>query len=190
MVDTRSGTSTTPYTKEQEESVAAILKERKEKNEAKKNALLEAQAAKKKKLEEEMERVKREEEEKLKEVEEEEEEEEIPLVRTTRRGERGESSGVSEDEKKLEKMVSEWVANLSLGKDEEALMYIPQGERDVVVAEIKTLADLLEQQALEEEKRMEWKLRLRRQRRRRIAAATELEKESAAAAEQHTKALA
>ncbi|GBG59071.1 hypothetical protein CBR_g24415 [Chara braunii] len=167
-----SDTSTTPYTKEQEESVAAILKERKEK-EAKKQTLLEAQAAKKKKLEEEMEKLKKEEEEKLKEVEEEEEEEEIPLVRTVRRKERGESSGVSEDERKLEKMVSEWVANLSLGEDEEALMYIPQAERDVGVAEIKALTGPLEQQT----------------RRRRIAAATELEKELAAAAEQHTNAL-
>ncbi|GBG87587.1 hypothetical protein CBR_g45739 [Chara braunii] len=104
MVDTRHGLSTTPYTKEQEESVATILKERKEK-EVKKKALYEAQAAKKKKLEEEMERVKREDEEKLKE-EEEEEEEEIPLMRTVRREEKGESSG--KDEKKLEKMVSEW----------------------------------------------------------------------------------
>ncbi|GBG81521.1 hypothetical protein CBR_g32510 [Chara braunii] len=104
MVDTRSGKSTIPYTKEQEESVAAILKERKEK-EAKKKALLEAQVAKKKKLEGEMERVKREEEQQLKEVEEEEEEEEeIPLLKIGRREERGESSGTSEDQKKLEKM--------------------------------------------------------------------------------------
>ncbi|GBG71527.1 hypothetical protein CBR_g8945 [Chara braunii] len=172
-----------------EKSPAAILKERKEKKEAKKQALLEAHAAKKKKLEEEMEKLKKEEEEKLKEVEEEEEEEEIPLVRTVRRKERGESSGVSEDEKKLENMVSEWVANLSLGEDEEALMYIPQDKRDVVMAEIKVLTDPLEQQAVEEEKILEWKLRLRRQRRRRISPATDLEKELVAAAEQHTNAL-
>ncbi|GBG67787.1 hypothetical protein CBR_g912 [Chara braunii] len=151
MVDTRSGLSTTPYTKEQEESVVAILKERKEKKEAKKKAMLEAQAPKKKRLEKEMERVKREEEEQLEEVEEEEEEEEeTPLLRTGRREEKGESSGTK----------------------------------------IKILEDPLEQQVLEEEKRMEWKLRLRRQRRRRIAATTELEKELVVAAEQHTQALA
>ncbi|GBG65534.1 hypothetical protein CBR_g51126 [Chara braunii] len=86
-------------------------------------------------------------------------------------------------------MVTEWVANLSLGENEEALMYIPQDERDAVVAEIKVLTDPLEQQALEEKKRMEWKLRLRRQRTRHVAAATELEKELAAVAEQHSNAL-
>ncbi|GBG91183.1 hypothetical protein CBR_g52065 [Chara braunii] len=145
MVDTRGGKSTTPYTKEQEERVTAILKERKE--EAKKQTLLEEQAAKKKKLEEEMERLKREEEEKLKEVEEEEEEgEEMPLVQSVRREERGESSGISE-EKKMEKMVSEWVANFSLGEDEEALMYIPQDERDAAVAEIQALTDPLQRHA-------------------------------------------
>ncbi|GBG76643.1 hypothetical protein CBR_g22859 [Chara braunii] len=163
MVDTRGGKSTTPYMEEQEERVAAILKERKEK-EAKKQALLEEQATKKK-LEKEMERLNREEDEKLKKVEEEEEEgEEIPLVRSVRREERGESSGISEEEKKLEK-VSEWVANVSLGENEEALMYIPQDEREVVVAKIQALTDPLQWQALEEEKRMEWKLRLRSQRR-------------------------
>ncbi|GBG64052.1 hypothetical protein CBR_g40299 [Chara braunii] len=189
---TRVAVRAPPHIRKSRKRVPPPLKERKE--EAKKQALLEAQAAKKKKLEEEMERLKREEEEKLKEVEEEEgeeeEEEEIPLVRIVRREERGESSGVSEDEKKLEKMVSEWVANFSLGEDEEALMYIPQDERDADVAEIKALTDPLQQQALEEEKRMEWKLQLRRQRRRCIAAATELQKELAATAERHTNALA
>ncbi|GBG74412.1 hypothetical protein CBR_g18823 [Chara braunii] len=84
MVDTRSGTSTSPYTAEQEAKVAAILKERREK-EAKKKALIEEEAAKMRKIEEEMarekERLKREEEAKLKAVEEEEEEEEQPLER-------------------------------------------------------------------------------------------------------------
>ncbi|GBG76173.1 hypothetical protein CBR_g21922 [Chara braunii] len=80
---TRGGTSTQPYTKEEEEKMTAILQERKEKKEAKKKALLEEQAAKLKKIEEEMarekERIKKEEEAKLKEVEE-EEEDETPLV--------------------------------------------------------------------------------------------------------------
>ncbi|GBG70375.1 hypothetical protein CBR_g6503 [Chara braunii] len=83
-VDTRGGASTKPYTKEEEEKMAAILQERKEKKEAKKKALKEEQAAKLKKIEEEMakekERIQKEEERKLKEVEE-EEEDETPLQR-------------------------------------------------------------------------------------------------------------
>ncbi|GBG75628.1 hypothetical protein CBR_g20258 [Chara braunii] len=82
-VGTRGGTSTQPYTKEEEEKMVAVLRERKEKKEAKKKALQEEQAAKLKKIQEEMarekERLKKEEEEKLKEVEEEKEEDETPL---------------------------------------------------------------------------------------------------------------
>ncbi|GBG67643.1 hypothetical protein CBR_g771 [Chara braunii] len=77
MVDTRTGTSTSPSTAEQDAKVAAILKERREKKEVKKKALLEEQATRKKKVEEEMtkelERLKKEEEEKLKAVEAKEE---------------------------------------------------------------------------------------------------------------------
>ncbi|GBG83903.1 hypothetical protein CBR_g37774 [Chara braunii] len=135
-----------------------------------------------------MERLKKEEEEKLKEVEAEQaaaaEEEEIPLQRNVRRTGEGESSGTTEEEK-LEKMASEWVANLCLGEDEEAMMYIPQDERDAAIVEIQAVQDPFQRQALEEEKRMEWKLRLRRQRRRRIGVATELEEELAATRERH-----
>ncbi|GBG68475.1 hypothetical protein CBR_g3020 [Chara braunii] len=70
-VETRGGTGTTPYTKEQEEEAAKILakqKARKEKREVVKQA--------KKLALQELERLKREEEAKLKAVEEEEEEEE------------------------------------------------------------------------------------------------------------------
>ncbi|GBG79193.1 hypothetical protein CBR_g28910 [Chara braunii] len=84
MVDTRTGTSTSPYTAEQDAKAAAVLKERREKKEAKKEALIEEQAAKLKKIEEEMarekERLKKEEEEKLKAVEEEEEADETLLA--------------------------------------------------------------------------------------------------------------
>ncbi|GBG87135.1 hypothetical protein CBR_g44592 [Chara braunii] len=83
MVETRTGKTTTPYTKAQEEQTVAVLKERKEKEakkelirQAKKLTLQQEQAAKMKKLEEEMERLRKEEEEKMKEVEEEEVEEE------------------------------------------------------------------------------------------------------------------
>ncbi|GBG66697.1 hypothetical protein CBR_g68681 [Chara braunii] len=95
----RSGTVTIPYSKEQEERVAALLREKKEKMEkrelirqAKMLALLEEQEAKKRQMEEEMERWKKEQEEKMtaiqveeeEEIEEVEEEEERPLER--RRG--------------------------------------------------------------------------------------------------------
>ncbi|GBG81903.1 hypothetical protein CBR_g34086 [Chara braunii] len=135
MVDTRRGTSTMPYTKEEEAKMAAILQERKE-EEAKKMALQEEQAAKLRKIEEEMarekERLKKEEEQKLKEVEEEEEEDDQPLER--RREQRGQYSGSKDDE--MEKRISEWVANLSLGEEEEvaiqdmAVRSIRMGFRD------------------------------------------------------------
>ncbi|GBG70315.1 hypothetical protein CBR_g6442 [Chara braunii] len=84
MVDTRSGKNTMPYSKAQEEQIAAILKERKEKEllrQAKLKMIAEEQAAKKKKLEEEMKRLQQEEEEKMRVAEEEEIEEEEQPVR-------------------------------------------------------------------------------------------------------------
>ncbi|GBG64787.1 hypothetical protein CBR_g46743 [Chara braunii] len=135
MVDTHSGKSTAPYTQAQEERATAILKERQEMKEkkellkqAKLKAIAEEQAAKKKKLEEEMRRLEQEEEEKRKAVEEEaaaeEEVEEEPLERR-RGGDRGETSGMKGEDAWMEKKISKWVANLSLGKDEEALLYVP-----------------------------------------------------------------
>ncbi|GBG68105.1 hypothetical protein CBR_g2656 [Chara braunii] len=124
-VGTRGGTSTQPYTKEEEEKMAAILQERKEK-EVKKKALQEEQAAKLKKIEEEMarekERLKKEEEERLKGMEEEEEDE------TPRQRRKGQHSGNKDEE--MEKRISEWVANLSLGEEEEVTMYIPKDEQE------------------------------------------------------------
>ncbi|GBG71078.1 hypothetical protein CBR_g8377 [Chara braunii] len=173
--ETKGGTTTHPYTPEEEAKAAAILKERREKKEAKKKALLEQRAAKLKKIEEEMarekERLKKEEEGKLKEVEEEEEEvEEEPLERG-RRGNRGESSETKED--LMEKKISEWVAGLTLGEDEEALMYVPRDEQEAAVREWEAESDPLKRQVLEDEKRMEWKFRLTRERKRRMEAATE-----------------
>ncbi|GBG69697.1 hypothetical protein CBR_g4528 [Chara braunii] len=178
-VETRTGMGTTPYMAEQEAKVAAILKERKEKKEAKKKALQEEQATKLKKIEEEMarekERLKREEEAKLKEVEEEEEEvEEEPLERG-RRGNRGASSETKED--LMEKKISEWGAGLTLGEDEEALMYVPRDEQEVVVREWEAEGDPLKRQVLEDEKRMEWKFRLTGERKTRMEAATEAAQE-------------
>ncbi|GBG72342.1 hypothetical protein CBR_g11920 [Chara braunii] len=171
--DTRTGTSTSPYTAEQEAKAAAILKETREK-EAKKKALLEAQAAKLKRIEEEMakekERLKKEQEEKLKAVEEEEEEEEEQPLEMRRAGRRGESSGRKED--LMEKKITEWVAGLSLGEDEEALMYVPRDEQEAAVKEWEAEGDPLKRQVLEDEKRMEWKFRLTRERKRRMEAAS------------------
>ncbi|GBG89156.1 hypothetical protein CBR_g48863 [Chara braunii] len=178
-VETRTGTGTTPHTAEQEAKAAAILKERREKKEAKKKALLEAQAAKLKNIEEmarEKERLKKEEEAELKEVEEEEEEEiEEELLEKGRRGNRGESSESKED--LMEKKISEWVAGLTLGEDEEALMYVPRDEQEAAVREWEAEGDPLKRQVLEDEKRMEWKFRLTKERKRRMEAATEAAQE-------------
>ncbi|GBG80088.1 hypothetical protein CBR_g30455 [Chara braunii] len=187
MVDTRSGKSTAPYTQAQEEQAAAILRERREKKEllkqAKLKAIVEEQAAKKKKLEEEIRRLDQEEEEKRRVAEEEaaaEEEavEDVPLDRR-RREERGESSGTKGEDAWMEKKISEWVAYLSLGEDEEALLYVPQEEREAFARELEAMEDPLDRQTAEDEKRLEWKLRLTRDKKRREEAnrmAKEVEK--------------
>ncbi|GBG74416.1 hypothetical protein CBR_g18828 [Chara braunii] len=119
MVTTKTGFSTTPYSKEQEERVVALLHGRKEKMEkrelikhAKMLALLEEQEAKKRQMEEEL---KKEQEEKMaaiqEEVEKEEEieevEEEEPLERR-----RGEASTSKEIE--IARIAEEWAAHLDL----------------------------------------------------------------------------
>ncbi|GBG72395.1 hypothetical protein CBR_g11973 [Chara braunii] len=166
--------TTHPYTLEEEAKAAAILKERRE---AKKKALLEAQATKLKKIEEEMarekERLKKEEEAKLKEVEEEEEEDEQPLER--RREQRGQYSGSKNDE--MEKKISEWVANLSLGEEEAVAMYIPKDEQETTMKEWDAEEDSLKRQAMEDEKKIEWRFRMMREKKRRVDAASEAAKE-------------
>ncbi|GBG78867.1 hypothetical protein CBR_g28582 [Chara braunii] len=116
MVETRSGLDTSPNTKEQQEKMAALVKENRERKEREKQAKLKAiadeQAAKMKEIEEEM--VK-----KKKAVEEEaatkEEKERMRIE--SREG----SSGTKRDtDAGIEKKINEWVANLSLGEDEEA----------------------------------------------------------------------
>ncbi|GBG81236.1 hypothetical protein CBR_g31908 [Chara braunii] len=169
---TRGGTSTTPYTKEEEEKMAPILKERKEKKEAKRKALKEEQAVKLKKIEEEMarekERLKKEEDEKLKEVDE--EEEGPPLQRKS-----GQNSGSCGNE--MEKKISEWVANLSLGEEEEVMMYIPKDDQEAAMKVWDAEKDRLRRQALEDQQRMEWKLAMMREKKRRVDAASEAVKE-------------
>ncbi|GBG89379.1 hypothetical protein CBR_g49170 [Chara braunii] len=170
-VGTRGGTSTQPYTKEEEEKMAVILHERKERKEAKKKALKEEQAAKLKKIEEEMarekERLKKEEEEKLKEVEE----EEGPTLQRNS-GQHSDSNGGD-----LEKRISEWVANLSVGEEEEVSMYIPQDEQEAAMTAWDAEKDPLRRQALEDEKRMEWKLAVMREKKRRVDKAAEAAEE-------------
>ncbi|GBG58905.1 hypothetical protein CBR_g24256 [Chara braunii] len=183
MVDTRSGKSTTPSEAEQAR-IAALLRERKEKKEllkqAKLKAIAEERAAKKKRLEEEMLRfqkekmmlLEQEEEERRKAAEEEaatgeeEEEEEEPLERR-RGGERGEASGTKGEDAWMEKKITKWVANLSLGEDEEAQLYVPQEEKEAFARELETIEDPLERQTTEDEKKLEWKLRMMREKKRR-----------------------
>ncbi|GBG89902.1 hypothetical protein CBR_g49752 [Chara braunii] len=182
MVDTRTGKSTAPSEAEQAR-IAALLREKKEKEllkQAKLKAIEEEQAAKKKRLEEEMLRFQKEkmmmlegeEEERRRAAEEaaaaeeEEEEEEEPLER--RRGEqRGEASGTKEEDRWREKKISEWVANLSLGEDEEAQLYVPQEAREAFARALELIEDPLERQATEDEKKLEWKLKMMREKKRR-----------------------
>ncbi|GBG85791.1 hypothetical protein CBR_g40600 [Chara braunii] len=170
MVETRSGTSTSPYTQKQQEKMVALVRENRERKELQKQAKLKAiteeQAAKMKKLEEEMKRVQQEEEERRKAAKEEAaagEEKERKRIEG-----REESSGTKRDEDaEMEKKISGWIANLSLGEDEEAEFYVPQDERDALASELATLEDPLERQEREEEKKLEWKLRMKREKKRR-----------------------
>ncbi|GBG82100.1 hypothetical protein CBR_g34380 [Chara braunii] len=162
MVETRSGTSTSPYTQEQQEKMAALVRENKERKELLKQAKLkviaEEKAAKMKKLEKEMEEKKKAgEEEAAAEAEEE----------RKHRDKEGESSGMKEEGAKLKKKISEWIVNLSLGEDEEAQMYVPQDERDALASALPIIEDPLERQESEEEKKLEWKQRMKREKKRR-----------------------
>ncbi|GBG73395.1 hypothetical protein CBR_g16110 [Chara braunii] len=170
MVNTRSGKSTSPYTQEQQEKMVALVRENKERKELQKHAKLKAiaqeQAAKMRKLEEEIKRVQQEEGERRKVAEEEaaaEEEKERKRIES-----REESSGTKKDEDaETEKKISEWIANLWLGEDEEAEFYVPQDERDALASELAAMEDPLERQEREEEKKLEWKLRMKREKKRR-----------------------
>ncbi|GBG78041.1 hypothetical protein CBR_g25976 [Chara braunii] len=117
----------------------------------------------------EKERIKKEEEEKPKEVEE-EEDEGPPLERR-----RGHHSGNMDDE--MEKQISEWVANLSLGEEEEVTMYIPKDDQEAALKKWEAERDVLKRQAMEDEQRMEWKLAMMREKKRRVEAASEAVKE-------------
>ncbi|GBG64692.1 hypothetical protein CBR_g46235 [Chara braunii] len=162
MVETRTGKSTSPYTQEQQEKMAALMRENKESKEllkqAKLKAIAEEQATKMKKLEEEMEEKK-----KAVEVEAAAEAEE----ERKRREVKGESSGTANEDAAMEKKISEWIANLSLGEDEEAQLYVPHDEKEALARALATIEDPLERQEAEEEKKLEWKLRVKREKKRR-----------------------
>ncbi|GBG76925.1 hypothetical protein CBR_g23139 [Chara braunii] len=107
---------------------------------------------------------------------EEEEVEEEPLERR-RREQQGETSGTKWEDAWMEKKISEWVANLSLGEDEEAQLYVPQEEREAFSKELETIEDPLERQTTEDEKKLEWKLRMMREKKRRREEANRVAKE-------------
>ncbi|GBG60182.1 hypothetical protein CBR_g3426 [Chara braunii] len=170
MVDLRSGKSTSPYTPEQQEKMAALVRENKERKELEKQAKLKAiaeeQAAKMKRLEEEMKGVQQEEEERRKAAEEEAAAEEEKKRKRIEGGEG--SSGTKRDtDAEMEKRISEWVANLSLGEDEEAESYVTQDERDALASELAAMEDPMERREREEEQKLAWKLRMKREKKRR-----------------------
>ncbi|GBG85566.1 hypothetical protein CBR_g40204 [Chara braunii] len=186
MVDTRSGKSTAPQSEAEQARIAATLRERKQKKEllrqAKIKAIEEEQAVKKKKLEEELRRLQQEEEEKKKAAEEEvtakeEEEEEAEPLERRRTRERGEISGTKGEDPWIEKKISEWVANLSVGEEEEAMLYVPQEEKDAVVREFEAMDNPLDRHVLENEKKLEWKLRLAREKKRKREEVSRMAKE-------------
>ncbi|GBG70417.1 hypothetical protein CBR_g6543 [Chara braunii] len=147
MVETRSGTETSPYSPEQQAKMVALVKENKERREREKQAKLKAianeQAAKMKRLEEEMKRVQQEEEERRKVAEAEAAAEEEKERMRIESGE-GSSGGTMkwETNTELEKKISEWVANLSLGEDEEAESYVTKDEKAALAAELLCMNDL------------------------------------------------
>ncbi|GBG63776.1 hypothetical protein CBR_g39320 [Chara braunii] len=156
MVETRSGKETSPYTTEQQEKMVALVTENKERKEREKQAKLKAiadeQAAKMKRLEEEMKRVQQEEEERRKAAEAEaaaEEEKE------------------RETDTELEKKIREWVANLSLGEDEEAESYVTKDEKATLAAELAAMTDPMERREREDEQKLAWKSRMKREKKRR-----------------------
>ncbi|GBG84431.1 hypothetical protein CBR_g38716 [Chara braunii] len=147
MVETRSGLDTSPYTKEQQEKVAALVKENRERKEREKQAKLKAiadeQVAKMKGIEEEMEK-------KKKAVEEEaavEEEKERMRIESRE----GSSDTKRDTDAEIEKKISEWL-----------LIY-----RWEKMRRRSPMADPMERRGREDEQKLQWKLRMKREKRRR-----------------------
>ncbi|GBG88765.1 hypothetical protein CBR_g48383 [Chara braunii] len=172
MVETRSGTETSSYTPEQQAKMAALVKKNKERREREKQAKLKAiadeQAAKMKRLEEEMKRVQQEEEKKRKAAKAEAAAEEEKERMRIESGE-GSNGGTMkwETDTELEKKINEWVANLSLGEDEEAESYVTRDEKAALAAELAPMTNPMERREREVEQKLAWKLRMKREKKRR-----------------------
>ncbi|GBG86037.1 hypothetical protein CBR_g40938 [Chara braunii] len=67
----------------------------------------------------------------------------------------------------MEKKISEWVANLSLGEEEEAESYVTEDERAALASELATMTDPMERREREEEQKLAWKLTMKREKKRR-----------------------
>ncbi|GBG62856.1 hypothetical protein CBR_g34227 [Chara braunii] len=165
MVETRSGLDTSPYSKDQQEKMAALVRENRERKEREKQAKLKAiadeQAAKMKEIEEEMEKKKKAAEE---EAAAEEEKERMRIEN----GEGSSGGTIKRDTNvELEKKISESVTNLSLGEDEEAESYVTQDERAALASELAAMTDPMEWREREEEQKLAWKLRMKREKKRR-----------------------
>ncbi|GBG91193.1 hypothetical protein CBR_g52075 [Chara braunii] len=72
-----------------------------------------------------------------------------------------------ETDTELEKKISEWVTNLSLGEDEEAESYVTKDEKAVLAAELAAMTDPMERRVREDEQKLAWKLRMKREKKRR-----------------------
>ncbi|GBG81453.1 hypothetical protein CBR_g32444 [Chara braunii] len=67
----------------------------------------------------------------------------------------------------LEKKISEWVANLSLGEDKETESYVTKDEKAALAAELAAMTDPMERREREDEQKLAWKLRMKREKKRR-----------------------
>ncbi|GBG74846.1 hypothetical protein CBR_g19358 [Chara braunii] len=145
--------------------MAALVKENRERNEREKQAKLKAiadeQAAKMRELQEEIEKKKKAAEE---EAAAEEEKERMRIES----GE-GSSGGTMkrDTDVEIEKKISEWVANLSLGEDEEAESYVTEDERAALASELAAMTNPMDRREREEEQKLAWKLRMKREKKRR-----------------------
>ncbi|GBG88397.1 hypothetical protein CBR_g47096 [Chara braunii] len=172
MVETRTGLETNPDSQEQQEKMAALVRESRERKEREKQAKLKAiedeQVAKMKRLEEEMKKVQQEEEERRKAAEAEAAAEEEKERMRIESGE-GSSGGTMtrETDTGLEKKISEWVANLSFGEEEEAESYVTKDEKAVLAAELAAMTDPMERREREEEQKLAWKPRMKREKKKR-----------------------
>ncbi|GBG63793.1 hypothetical protein CBR_g39574 [Chara braunii] len=72
-----------------------------------------------------------------------------------------------ETDTELEKKISEWVANLSLGEDEEAESYVTKDEKAALAVELAAMTDPMERREREDEQKLAWKLRMKREKKRR-----------------------